>query len=186
MAVSPDGRQLFSASRREPDILVWDVASGELLQTLHGHNKGVWALLLDSGGKRLFSGSNDKKICEWDVASGKCLRTLQGLVMCLALSPDERFLYSGSWDKPIREWELASGKCKRVLEGHSLGVSSLAVSRDGQTLFSGSRDSTIREWDLASSECKRQHGRTHQSCDGPGAAPWWPLAVLLLWGPHHP
>jgi WD40 repeat protein len=78
-------------------------------------------------------------------------RRLQGRtdeVMCVSMSPDERFFVSGGRNKNIRVWEIATGRQVKVLEGHSDWVNSVLWSRDGQYIVSGSDDQTLRVWEL--------------------------------------
>ena len=79
VAFSPDGRLLAAAGGKwkfgEPDafadvpgsILIWDVATGQRIAELAGHEKCVFRVLFSPDGKQLASGSADKQVLLWDV-----------------------------------------------------------------------------------------------------------------------
>jgi formylglycine-generating enzyme required for sulfatase activity len=76
---------------------IWDVATGRLLQTLHGHEAKVTSATFSPDGARIVTASEDRTARVWDVASGRLLQTLQGhenWVESATFSPD------GVW--PVR------------------------------------------------------------------------------------
>ena len=62
LAISPDGKTLFSASA-DTTIKIWCLSTGELLQTLTGHSASVNCLAIKGG--IIASGSADKTIKIW-------------------------------------------------------------------------------------------------------------------------
>src|SRR5512147_3004577 len=64
-------------------LRLWDVASGECLSVLSGHESDVNALAVSDDGKHAISGSGEivtgeKLVRLWDLASGRVLRDFQG------------------------------------------------------------------------------------------------------------
>ena len=57
-------------------VKVWDVTSGECLQTLEGHFNFVKSVSFSPDGTKVASGSFDKTVKLWDVMSEECLQTL--------------------------------------------------------------------------------------------------------------
>ena len=47
---------------------IWDVRTGELLETLWGHENGVQSVTFTPDGRGLVSGSSDKTLKYWDVS----------------------------------------------------------------------------------------------------------------------
>ena len=56
-------------------IKLWDITTGECLQTFYGHSDAVWSIALAPNGRTLVSGSQDETIKIWDIETGKCLET---------------------------------------------------------------------------------------------------------------
>jgi WD40 repeat protein len=66
LAVSPDGKRLFSSGFDET-VRMWDVATGKELARLHAHGGPVHCLTLSVDGRRLYTGGHDYKVRVWDV-----------------------------------------------------------------------------------------------------------------------
>ncbi len=69
---------------------VWELASGELLQTLSGHEDGVGAVTVSRDGKWVVSGSNDRTVKVWELITGRLQATYAGdnAFYCCAVSSD--------------------------------------------------------------------------------------------------
>jgi len=96
-------------------VRVWEVSSGECIQTLEGHSDDVTAVLWSSEGTRICSGSVDKTVRVWEVSSWECIRTLEGhsdWVNAVSWSSDGTRICSGSADAAVRvgrvEWGMHS------------------------------------------------------------------------------
>jgi WD40 repeat protein len=163
IAFSPNGQHLITGSE-DQTVRLWDVATGECLQVLSGHDRFVLTVAYLTGkklGKKLSpnliaSGSDDQTIRLWNALTGECLQVLTGhtgWVQTLAFSPDGIWLASGSTDMTIKLWDLLTGNCLQTLQGHEKGLESISFSPDGQTLVSGSEDETIKLWDLPTGNC---------------------------------
>jgi WD40 repeat protein len=108
VAFSPDGRRLATGGERNT-VKVWDVETGDELQTLWGHGGEVYTLAFSPDGRWIASGGEDSAVKVWDSHTGKVVRTFRGhtgLVSSLAFSPDGRRLVSGSRDTKVKVWDL--------------------------------------------------------------------------------
>ncbi|KAG0346642.1 hypothetical protein BG004_001184 [Podila humilis] len=88
-------------------LKIWNVETGECLNTLFGHVEGVWSLAFDK--LRIVSGSLDKTIKVWDTESGRLLYTLtghDGPVTCIDLSDTK--VVSGSDDGVVYVWSFGA------------------------------------------------------------------------------
>ncbi|KAF9427506.1 hypothetical protein BGZ94_004771 [Podila epigama] len=85
-------------------LKVWNVETGECINTLFGHEEGVWSLAFDK--LRIVSGSLDKTIKIWDTETGKCQYELMGHnrpVTCVDLGDTK--VVSGSDDGVVYVWD---------------------------------------------------------------------------------
>src|SRR5262249_58214429 len=65
IVVSPDSRTLY-VSNDTSHIVAYEVATGKMRRTLHGHAECVRSLAMASDGRRLLSGSDDMFALLWD------------------------------------------------------------------------------------------------------------------------
>jgi tricorn protease-like protein len=157
VAFSPDGRRLASGSWNNT-IKLWDVATGQEVRTLSGHNSGVLSVAFSPDGRLLASASGDHTVKLWDVETGQEVRTLRehtDVVRSVAFSPDGRLLASGSDDHTVKFWNVATGQEVRTLRGHTDEVRSVAFSPDGRLLASASSDQTVKLWDVETGQAVR-------------------------------
>jgi hypothetical protein len=143
LAVSPDGRTLYSGSD-DKSIKVWGLPGGECVKTLTGHSDWVGALAVSPDGRTLCSGSSDRSIKVWGLPGGECVKTLtghsSGYVRALAVSLDGRTLHSGSSYMSIKVWHslsLDNRKAQLIELGLDSKQAEIAISnfvyRDGTT-----------------------------------------------------
>jgi WD40 repeat protein len=89
-------------------IRIWNVATGEMVKELRGHERTIWCLAWHPSGKRLASGSEDMTVRIWEPFEGQHLLTLKGPtddVRSLSFSPDGRYLASSCDDRFVRIWD---------------------------------------------------------------------------------
>jgi WD40 repeat protein len=155
VAFSPDGKTVASGSL-DDTIKMWNVATGQEINTLKGYSYPVISVAFSPDGKTLASGGWDDTIKIWHVATGQEINTLKGHSSSdnsVAFSPDGKTLASGGLrDKTIKIWNVATGQEIRTLKGHSDMVWSVAFSPDGKTVASGSSDKTIKIWNVATGQ----------------------------------
>ncbi|PAX52393.1 WD40 domain-containing protein [Brunnivagina elsteri] len=81
---------------------LWDIRTGECVNTLRGHTSGsVSSLSFSPDGKTIASGSSDYTVKIWDALTSECLKTLQGYtrgILSVSISPDGKTIASGSSD----------------------------------------------------------------------------------------
>uniref|UniRef100_A0A672SCK2 Guanine nucleotide-binding protein subunit beta-5-like n=1 Tax=Sinocyclocheilus grahami TaxID=75366 RepID=A0A672SCK2_SINGR len=147
---------------------LWDVESGQMLQSFHGHAADVLCLDLapSETGNTFVSGVGT------DISRNVYLKT--SLITCkqcrlydlradrevaiyskesiifgassVDFSLSGRLLFGGYNDYTINVWDVLKGTRVSILFGHENRVSTLRVSPDGTAFCSGSWDHTLRIW----------------------------------------
>jgi WD40 repeat protein len=155
--VSPDGRSLLIGQAQgrsyDPcfDLLLVDIATGETVRRLVGHQETVYAVRFSADGRCALSGGNDKVVRLWDVATGDCLQALQGhhhQIVALAYHPNGRLAASGSHDCSVIVWDLERGIALRRFDGHTNAVWGVQFIDEGRQLLSADEDGVFCRWRL--------------------------------------
>ncbi len=195
VAWSPNGTQLLSwGFDTRPNLFVWDVTTGNLLER---HNSGsIVAAAFSPDDKKLALsvslgiGTIDAQTFE--VLSGSSrIECCPNQMYSLAWSPDSSALVTGSINGLATIWDANTAQTLSQFianpyhQPDSRDVDNLALSwvrdvtfaPDGSTVLSASGDGTLREWDAATGEL------VHETQIGPFySAAWSPyvgrLAVL--------
>jgi WD40 repeat protein len=98
LAWAPDGR-LLATAHQDSKLRLWNPETGEILQTLVGHNGMLRGVTWSPDGKMLASAGGDGEIRIWDSRAGQLLASLptQALpVWSLKWSPDGKLLAAGN------------------------------------------------------------------------------------------
>jgi WD40 repeat protein len=110
LAYSTDGKTLASAGQT---LQLWNVTTGTLIRELSDQYANH--VLFTPDGKTLASAHNadntQQIIHLWDVPTQRQIRTFRGhdgVLSCLAFSPDGRLLATGSSDTTVLIWDLKS------------------------------------------------------------------------------
>ncbi|KIJ43766.1 hypothetical protein M422DRAFT_110748, partial [Sphaerobolus stellatus SS14] len=70
IAFSPDGSFIASGSH-DGTVRIWNVATGETLKELKGHERWVRSVAFTPDGSFIASGSHDRTVRIWNVAMGE-------------------------------------------------------------------------------------------------------------------
>ncbi|MCC5897503.1 MAG: hypothetical protein JJU32_06235 [Phormidium sp. BM_Day4_Bin.17] len=131
---TPNGRQVLSASSDET-VNLWDMQTGELLQSLEGHSAQVNNVQFSDDGRQVVSASSDETVKLWDVQTGELLQSFEGhsgRVNNVQFSGDGRQVVSASWDGTVKLWDVQTGELLQSLEY----VGNPQFSRDGRQVSS--------------------------------------------------
>jgi WD40 repeat protein len=166
VAFSHDSAWLASGSD-DNTIKIWDVSSGECLQTLEGHIDGVNSVSFSQDSTRLASTSLYDVVEIRDVNSGECLQTLKGhsnTVNSVTFSPSSALLASASDDKTVKIWDADSGECLQTLKSDRV-LNNISFDTTGSYLYTEVGAIAITAKTIATSAAptvtKRQNIRHH-------------------------
>ena len=139
---------------------VWDVARGEIRETLTGHAKGeVYGLHVSPDGRTLYSGGHDERAFAWDLTGDRSLvrpfavaRPFvpddgDTLPRGLALSPDGRTLALGHSDGTVDFLDAQTLRRRRSLRALRGFVGAIAYSHDGRLLAVAGQRGQVTLWD---------------------------------------
>ena len=153
-----DGLRLVSASA-DKTIRLWDLTSGQVLQTWSNQTSFVNTIVLSPDETRLYSGNADGALQGWTVASGNLLwqhaAAHNGPVNTVARTPDGQRLVSGGADGTIHIWEASTGQVVPSQMSQPGAINSLVVTSDSQYIISGGSDSAIYFWRMETGELER-------------------------------
>lgn len=140
-------------------LKLWNTQSGELIQTLPGHQGKIFDCVTREADGFMVSAGADRLIRVWDfadnVAKGERIndqaRILVGHtdeVRGLACSPDGRYIASGSLDRHIRLWDVATGRVVTVVRRHTSHVRTLSFSPGGEYLATAGDEGVVHVWEV--------------------------------------
>jgi WD40 repeat protein len=147
---TPDGQRLLSGGD-DRDLRVWDVATGNEMAVLSGHEDGIMAVAVHPDGTRAATASRDNTVRVWDLSTGSVVQVLEGHTFTIhdvAFSADGTRLASASWDHWLRVWDVPSGRELLNAEDTDARFCSVAFHPSGSCLATGNSDGHIRIFDL--------------------------------------
>ncbi|MBD2682930.1 MULTISPECIES: WD40 repeat domain-containing protein [Nostoc] len=178
LAISRDGKTLFSGGENGGKIRVWSLVTGKQLRSftpplpkkedlINGSERASAPITLavSNDGKMLLCGGYDdsfqsgglrstdgKSFKAWDLKTAKLVHnfSLGTSIDALIISPDSKTFITGGLGREIILRDIKTGKPVMELTGHAGGIYGLALSSDGKTLYSGSGDKSVKVWQLES------------------------------------
>lgn len=152
--IFPNSDQQILTGSGDSTCALWDVESGQLLQSFHGHSSDVMAIDLapSETGNTFVSGSCDKMVLIWDMRTGQCVQSFEGHesdVNSVKFHPSGDAVGTGSDDATCRLFDLRADKEIAVYSKESIifGSNSVDFSVSGRLLFAGYNDYTVNVWD---------------------------------------
>ena len=149
-------------------IKIWNLETGNCLNTWKAHAQKIRSLNFNSTGERLISTGADSapgadqtrnSIRLWRIQgehSEELLQSLEGhprMITSLAFHVNNQILVSGSSDGTAKIWDLESRSCLLTLDEHVDWVWAVAISPCGNVVATGSADNSVKLWDLPTGKC---------------------------------
>lgn len=135
------------------DLLIWDVATGQLLSRIEQNGDDqAWltAIAFSADGATVATGDDDGKLRFWDVASFTFAGAVQAhprkAVSAIAFSPDGKFVATAGEDRTVRVWDAVTHKPVAELKSHTDRIPALVWSPDSALLISAGWDTSARVW----------------------------------------
>ncbi|KAJ1411209.1 WD40-repeat-containing domain protein [Ochromonadaceae sp. CCMP2298] len=148
-----DGK-LIVAGDKASNVKVFDVPSKALLRTMKGHNAAVRCTTWACDGRRIYSGSDDKRALCWDLATEQQLFSTgdahSDYIRALDASPVSADVFvTGGYDHCVNVWDSrqSSGAAHALRLGHP--VECCLFSPSGTMLLTAS-GSEVRVYDVIS------------------------------------
>jgi len=142
---------LLSGSSSDGSLHAWNVRTGGLLASMHGHSDMCTGIVDLPDEDRVASCSHDKTVRVWDVNTCVCESTLSGHkrgVCAVDVYEERGLLLSGSYDHMARVWSPRVSKSVMVLEGHSAPLVGVACVPGTPEVISASIDGDVCVWDM--------------------------------------
>lgn len=170
MAVTKDGRLLVTADqtlynkKSESKLKIWELATGQLVRTLDGHDgKQIDAVAFSPDGKTVVSGGHDEFIRVWSLETGLLLHKLRDgegtnnsnrAVKALAITFDGKRIISGGYDKSTYVWNLGSGELLSKIKTPANGL--IAVTPDDREVVIADKPD-VASFDLATGKSRARY-----------------------------
>jgi len=148
LAFSKDGRTLATGGA-DRLIRFWDVGTGQIVRTIHGHTNSISSVVFSPDGTELATAGADPSVRIWPTDTVEQQREYlghQGYVWSAAFNPDGSRIVSASADKTVKVWDAASGSVLFTLTGHTAPVTTASFSPNGKLIVSAGGDRVLRFW----------------------------------------
>ncbi|KAH9943346.1 WD-repeat-containing protein [Epithele typhae] len=167
----PGDRQV-AVGTKSGEILIYDIASSTLVDTLQAHSGTVWSIHVRPDETGLVSGSADKDVKFWDFERkpansenprGTHLLTLVHVrtlkmtddVLSVRYSPNGKLLAVALLDSTVKVFYQDTLKFFLSLYGHKLPVLSMDISGDSKLIVTCSADKNVKIWGLDFGDCHK-------------------------------
>ena len=140
LALDVSGRQALTGSEGDHAVVLWNVATGELVRRFEGLDTTVSVVAFSPDGQFVLGGAWDGALVLWKRDTGDIVRRFEGhaaSVLDAAFSPDGSRIVSGSEDRSLILWDTGTGEVILRMDGFTDSVNTVAFSPDGRSFLAG-------------------------------------------------
>ena len=129
-------------------IKIWDLESGQMLQSLNAHTDGINDVEFNKTGNNIVSCGSDSSIKLWDADSYQLIKTIKTNFSVNAVS----FHYSGNYlaacgnNTSVFIYSVSDLSIIRILNGHTSSILDVKFSKSNNTIISGGADDKVFVW----------------------------------------
>jgi WD40 repeat protein len=139
----------------DPNMQIWDAASGNLEQTKYGHTNLVTAAAYSLDGCQLVIATVDGTARLWAPTGGTLLPIMlgtpgTGAIYSVAFSPDGTIIVAASGNG-VLVWDVQTGQTRPILGEYHDSASSAVFSPNGQRILVASGTMAVL-WDTAANQ----------------------------------
>ncbi|KAF9247204.1 WD-repeat-containing protein [Melanogaster broomeanus] len=166
------GDRHIAVGTKSGEIMIYDLASSSLVETVKAHSATVWSLHIRPDQQVLVSGSADKEVKFWEFERGAApeddsqpkksltlvhMRTLKMSddVLSVRYSPNGKLLAVSLLDSTVKIFYQDTLKFFVSLYGHKLPVLSMDISDDSKLIVTCSADKNVKIWGLDFGDCHK-------------------------------
>jgi len=163
LSISPNNETLISGSR-DFTLKIWNLKTGQLLNTLSEHYEPVVSSHIIDGGKSLISSSTSGKVLQWDISTASLRRSFisyaamrpAGGIRTTVIDPKTRVMASSAWGGSILVYNLKTDKVTQIPSQLMAAEQAMVISPDAKTLVTSNSDGQIQQWNVRTGKLVRR------------------------------
>ena len=147
------GSQKLVTSSKDRTVRIWDIETGDVMNTIPMYNQKIFSLVQLPGKNGLLAISSGNMIKFYNPVNSQFEKALQGhskTIYTMCSLPNGNIVSAGE-DRYIKLWNVKTGNMIRSFIGHEDFVRCLKLNSQNK-LVSASDDKTVRVWDLKTGE----------------------------------
>ena len=111
------GGELCISGSIDRTCKIWNVKTGQCINTLRGHNDEILDVAFSANGQKLVTASADGTARVYNTMTGACQAILighEGEISKVSFNPQANKIITASSDRTCRVWDVESGDCLQV------------------------------------------------------------------------
>ena len=155
--ISPDGQHIAITQRENEPLVVYDIASQKMIQTIEIDSSMVACMAWTSDSEHLLAATDTGQVRIWDAKSWRelpALRTGTSPVQAIAVADNGNCIATACVNGEITFWQPSNFQKIATIRSNA-GLTRFQLSPDGQSFATGTDSGQVRIWDRASSTMRQ-------------------------------